>query len=120
MEDDFEGMVYIIINDNCDILHDDRKFVNNYNDFLSYLQDLSKINGIGTKVRYELEDSRTLEIKNEQDFKNALNSLTGQGMVLRLIIPPTQQTQWRCSRCQLTNQPTETICKVCKYKRTIY
>ncbi|OMJ92986.1 hypothetical protein SteCoe_4063 [Stentor coeruleus] len=120
MDDNFEGMVYIILDDNSEILYDDRKFINNYSDFLQYLQELTNANGTGTKLRYEMEDTRTAEIKGQNDFINALNSLTGQGMILRLIKPPAQQSSWRCSRCQLTNSPDLIVCRLCKYKRTIY
>lgn len=112
----YEGMRYIIVDNNAKILYDDIPFTNDYNTFTTYHEQLKKIHGQGTFLKYE-ECNRLINISNVQDYNKALTTITGQGMILLLEIRSDQYNDWRCKICDNKNTSNELICSVCKRKR---
>jgi hypothetical protein len=113
---EYKGMKFFIRDNFSQSLFTKIPFKNDFN----YLQDYINSNYPGQEFGFiKLFDrlrSITL-IKSEENFLEALDHITGQGLHIFIKKSIVREGDWRCTRCQRQNKPDITICVVCKFKK---
>ena len=113
---EYKGMKFFIRDNFSQSLFTKIAFKNDY----KYLQDYISTSFPGQEFGFiKLFDRlRTVVmIRSEEDFLEALNHITGQGLHIFIKASAARGGDWRCTRCQRQNDPASTQCKVCALKR---
>ncbi len=93
-----------------------------YEEYKEFFEDAKKyLDQKNPKLIFEEAESNTtrfIEI-DSNNYGAALNTLTGQGLILMLKKTCERKGPWRCSRCQFINQDESAEkCQICKFQRS--
>jgi hypothetical protein len=117
---DFRGLNFILYNDEKSQILESAPMTGEYSSFLAFQESVSKSRPEVGKICYEVLESspgQPIAIENERNYFQALNEITGQGLILLSQKRSQSIGPWHCKRCQSKNQITNVQCSLCGFKR---